>query len=344
MHVNDCQAAALARFLGRQPPPGGDDSPVIIFRATPGEYLDHLKGRPVQCFQTCKPPADELARLGFDPVAEPRGPVGLAIVFATKHREEVLYHIARAATLLDEGGTLIVSAANDLGAGSLEKQCAGLFGGVATYSKHKCRVFAARKDSVRLDPDTLERWHRAGEWVSMPGTGLFTRPGLFSWKSVDPGSRLLAENLPDDLAGRGADLGAGYGYLSRELLARSHRITELHLFEAERNALEAAQINLAGRAGHAGVHFHWADVTAGLPVRRFHFVVMNPPFHAGREAVSALGRAFVRVAMDSLKTGGWLYLVANRRLPYEGEIQAMAGRVDHRVEGGGFKVIRAAKL
>ena len=55
----------------------------------------------------------------------------------------------------------------------------------------------------------------------------------------------LAEHLPADLAGRAADLGAGYGYLSRELLERCPKITALDLYEAEQRALALAELNLA---------------------------------------------------------------------------------------------------
>lgn len=343
MNTNDPESLALDSYFSRFPQALAGGGPIPVFRALPGAYLARLGARPAHCYQTNQPLAEQLARLGHEPAAEPEGPAALAIVFATKHKEEVLYHIARAAALLDEDGHLIVSAANDLGAGSLEKRCREAFGGVESYSKHKCRVFQARKDPARLNRELLEAWERAGGWQKMSGTGLWTRPGLFSWKHVDPGSALLAAHLPEGLAGRGADLGAGYGYLSRELLSRSHRITELHLFEAERKALDAAERNLSGRSGDAVLHFHWADVTAGLGVGRLDFVVMNPPFHAGREAVSALGRAFVRAALEALKPGGRLFLVANRHLPYEAEIDALAGRLEGKAEGGGFKVIRAVK-
>jgi 16S rRNA (guanine1207-N2)-methyltransferase len=342
-HATDPRAAALDSYFSRHPEALAGESAAVVFRAVPGPYLDRLKGRTVQYVQSDKPAADALARLGLTVAAEPEPPAGLCIVFATKHKEETLYHFARAVSVLDEGGTLIVSAANDLGAPSLERRCAELLGGVQTYSKHKCRVFWGRKEEARLNHGLLDAWRRLGDWQPIAGTDLVSRPGVFSWKTVDPGSRLLAQHLPDDLAGCGADLGAGYGYLSRELLARSSGVTELHLFEAERKALDAAARNLAGHTGHAAVHYHWADVTAGLPVGRLDFVVMNPPFHIGRDAVSGLGRAFVRVALEALRSGGRLFLVANRHLPYEGEIQAMSGRVESKVEGGGFKVIVARK-
>ncbi|MGX2039038.1 methyltransferase [Methylocaldum sp. MU1018] len=335
------QASALDKFLEQHPIESGGD--ILILRAAPGDYLRRLGGGAVVCQQTNKPDADALARLGVETVADADAPCGLCIVFATKHKEETLYHMARAASRLVEGGTLAVTAANDLGAASLEKRCAELLGGVRSFSKHKCRVFWGTKESARLDSALMASWLRGGELRPIPGTDLVSRPGVFSWDRIDPGSRLLAEYLPDGLAGRGADLGAGYGYLSRMLLARSPAVAELCLFEAERKALEAARHNLAAFASGTQLHFHWYDVAAGLPVDRLDFVVMNPPFHAGREAEPGLGQAFVRAALTSLKPGGRLYFVANRHLPYEKVVRACAGHDRVLTQRDGYKVMEARK-
>lgn len=335
------QASALDKFLEQHAIESEGD--VLIFRAIPGDYLRRLDGHSMLCQQTYKPEADALVKLGFKVVADPDAPCGLCIVFATKHKEETLYHMARAVSLLSEGGTLVVAAANDLGASSLEKRCAELLGGVRSFSKHKCRVFCGTKETARLDQALLASWLGAGELQPIPGTDLVSRPGVFSWNRIDLGSRLLAEYLPDDLTGRGADLGAGYGYLSRMLLARSRSVAELHLFEAEWKALEAARRNLAAFAHGVQLHFHWHDVTAGLPIDRLDFVVMNPPFHSGPEAEPGLGQAFIRAALASLKPGGRLYVVANRHLPYEKLVRTYAEHEKTLAEAGGYKVMEVRK-
>ena len=80
-----------------------------------------------------------------------------------------------------------------------------------------------------------------GSWMS--------QPGIFSWDRIDDGSALLARHLPDDLSGAVADFGCGWGYLSREVLARARwASTRLDLIDAEYRALEAARANLAGSA------------------------------------------------------------------------------------------------
>jgi 16S rRNA (guanine1207-N2)-methyltransferase len=335
------QASALDKFLEQHPIES--EGNVLIFRAMPGGYLRRFGGRSVLCQQTYKPEADALARLGVEVVTEADAPCGFCIVFATKHKEETLYHMARAVSLLSEGGTLVVTAANDLGGPSLEKRCAELLGGLRSFSKHKCRVFWGTKETARLNKELMASWFNAGELRPIPGTDLVSRPGVFSWNRVDAGSRLLAENLPDDLAGRGADLGAGYGYLSRMLLARSPAVAELHLFEAEHKALEAARRNLAAVASGTELHFHWHDVTAGLPVERLDFVIMNPPFHTGRDAEPGLGQAFIRTALASLKPGGRLYFVANRHLPYEKLVRTFAEHEKMLIERDGYKVMDVRK-
>lgn len=344
MNEPESQAAALESYFTRHPERTQSAGRAAVFRALPGAYLARFAKGVTQCLQSYRPLADDLARLGFTPVVGVAAPLHLAMVFATKHKEEVHYHLALAAAALVEGGTLIISAANTLGAPSLERRCAELMGNAESYSKHKCRVIRAVKRSAELDQTLLDAWRKAGELRQRPETGLWSCPGLFSWKTIDLGSRLLAALLPVDLHGRGADLGAGYGYLSRESLRRAPGITELHLVEAERKALDAAELNLQGLAAGRPLQFHWADVTAGLPFGGLDFVLMNPPFHAGRGAIPALGRAFVRAALKALKPGGRLFMVANRHLPYEGEIQSMSGEILSAVQEQGFKVLVARRM
>ena len=79
------------------------------------------------------------------------------------------------------------------------------------------------------------------------GGRFISRPGLFAWDRIDPASALLAEQLPPDLAGVAADLGAGTGYLAPEVLRAAPAVAALDLYEAEARALELARTNLARR-------------------------------------------------------------------------------------------------
>ena len=164
--------------------------------------------------------------------------------------------------------------------------------------------------------------------------------GIFSADHVDPGSALLAEHLPKNLRGTCADLGAGWGFLAQAVLKKNPSLKGMHLYEADARALNCARQNLAALA--TPLEFHWHDVTAGLGAK-YENVVMNPPFHSGQATDLSLGFAFVRVAAEALRTGGRLFMVANRQLPYEPELERL-GLIWRKVaEDSVYKVIFAEK-
>ena len=345
MNETESQIAALGVYLDR------DLTPVdtfrgrqAIFRAQPGAYLESLKQfGTIDCDQTERAAALALERLGFPVVPGLEGSFSQIIVFATKHREEVLHHLALATRFLREGGRLLVVAANGLGAPSLERRLTELLGRADAFSKHKCRVLIAIKEPARINESLRAQWEEAGTLRNVIGGAFFSAPGMFSWKAIDPGSRLLAAHLPSTLKGHGADLGAGYGVLSHALLSRCQGLEALTLIESEGKALEAARINLESQSHPAALDFIWADVTQGIPLKELDFVVTNPPFHAGKGALPSLGRCFIREAFSALKIGGRLWFVANRHLPYEGEIEGN-GLIQTVIEADGFKVIEAIKV
>ncbi len=193
-----------------------------------------------------------------------------------------------------------------------------------------CR--GARPETLR----TIEEAIAAGAPRLHPDLGLWTQPGVFSWDRLDPGTSLLMEALPR-LSGRGADLGCGIGVLAHPVLA-SDAVTELALIDIDRRAVEAARRNAADpRARHA-----WADARS-VALERLDFVVMNPPFHDAGEEDKGLGAAFIRKAAAGLRTGGRLWMVANKHLPYEAVLEAAFKRVTPLAEASGFKVVLAVK-
>jgi 16S rRNA (guanine1207-N2)-methyltransferase len=161
---------------------------------------------------------------------------------------------------------------------------------------------------------------------------------VFSADGVDAGSAALAATLPDKLPGRMADLGAGWGWLAAQVLARAG-VESLDLIEAEADALACARLNLTD----ARAQFHWADALRFRPEVPFQGVVMNPPFHAGRTGDPALGQAFVAAAARMLTPGGTLWMVANRHLPYRPTIEAHFREVEELPSPApGFRVTRAS--
>lgn len=292
--------------------------------------------------QSFRPFADALDAQGTPVSAQARGRYDAVVLLPPRQRTEARALLARALEQVDEGGAVLASVANNEGAGAIESDLESLGGAVSTLSKHKCRVFWLRRDSARIDAALLAQWRDADAPQPIADGRFLSRPGLFAWDRIDAASALLAAQLPSDLAGQGADLGAGYGYLACEVLRRCKNVESLHLYEAEARALELARLNLERCAQRDAVEleFHWHDVARGLP-QRYDFIVTNPPFHQGRADLPQLGQAFVRVAAQALRPQGRLLLVANRHLPYEQTLMRHFGHGEVLADAGGFKVIKA---
>ncbi len=317
----------------------------LFLRAQDGWPLHQYPLQQLVCEQTFKPEFDNLQRAGLtvdNHADDARYP--LVLVLPPRQRDEARALFARAISRTQPGGIVVASLANDEGAKSGESDLARIAGPVSVLSKNKCRVFWTSPLQGPADAALADAWAMLDAPRPILDGRFASRPGVFAWDRIDVASGLLAAHLPGDLAGRGADLGAGYGYLAAEVLARCPNVTSLDLYEAEARALDLARINLAPFASHAAQAFHWHDVTCGVP-HRYDFIVTNPPFHAQDGAGRPdIGRAFIAAAADALQPGGRLWLVANRHLPYEEVLNASFGTTRIVAQQHGFKVIEAIKV
>jgi 16S rRNA (guanine1207-N2)-methyltransferase len=315
-------APARTLFLGAEPHPVLENWPEITG------------------WQPLKPKADAWEKAEFLRVDDlPEGKWPLVLVLPGKSRDETLAWFAMARDRLETGGRIVAAMPNTAGAGRFEKELSKATGNIASIQKHKCRAFQAVDDG-NWNEAIFSDWRLLGNPREIPGTRFITRAGIFSSDHIDPGSQLLADHLPANLHGNIADLGAGWGFLSDATLRRCSKIKRLDLFEADARALECARKNLAGHDRE--IHFHWHDVTAGLP-ETYDAIVMNPPFHSGQATDVDLGRAFLTNAIAALKRGGKLLLVANRQLPYEAVLEASGLAWRKTAEDRTYKLLFADK-
>ncbi|NCT68628.1 MAG: class I SAM-dependent methyltransferase [Rhodanobacteraceae bacterium] len=320
--------------------------PALFLRARAGAWLRAWPRERFACVQTFKPFADALARAGVGVIDEPDPAARFPLVFVLppRQREESRALLARAVRHAVPGGIVVACQANNEGARSMEADLERLAGTLQSLSKHKCRVAWTAPLGEGVDAALVEAWIALDAPRPIADGRYLSRPGLFAWDRIDTASALLAAHLPATLAGRVADLGAGYGYLAAEVVRRCPRVEAIDLYEAERRALEPARLNLerAVREASRAVAFEvfWHDVAAGLP-QRYDAIVSNPPFHQGRADQPELGRAFIAAAAAALRPHGSLWLVANRHLAYEATLAARFATVRVVDVRDGFKVIEA---
>lgn len=293
-----------------------------------GEPPAELAERPADAIQF-----SPLVPGSADLESQPEGSLAGFVMLAPASTLERRHGLALALRSLAPGASLTALAPKDRGGARLRRELEA-FGCVVTEEalRHH-RICTTVRPAILAG---LDEAIGAGEPRLVAALGLWSQPGIFAWDRLDAGSDLLIRHLPP-LAGRGADLGCGFGVLSRAVLA-SPDVTALTLVDIDRRALAAARRNIADPRAS----FEWMDLRRAAPdVAALDFVVMNPPFHDGGVEDRALGQAFVRRAATMLRRGGRLFVVANRHLPYEAVLQASFRRVTPLVEQDGFKVHEA---
>lgn len=300
---------------------------VAVIRPRLGDDLAGLPKDRVEVVTGFRPDFDWFAGRGYTVVARPEGAYAAAVVCLPRARAQARALISQAAGMVVPGGPVAVDGQKTDGVDAALKELRGRVALSEALSKAhgKMAVFAAGPG--------LE------DWADRPAEveGFRTVAGVFSADGIDRGSALLAAALPAEMKGKVADLGAGWGYLSRAVLARAG-VKECHLVEAEADALDCARVNVVDERAV----FHWADATTFRLPKLMEHVVMNPPFHAGRDADPALGLAFIAAAARGLAPDGTLWLVANRHLPYDRALGSLFREVQEIGGDAAFRVTRAA--
>jgi 16S rRNA (guanine1207-N2)-methyltransferase len=301
------------------------DGRIAVYRPRAGDDLSDLPSGRVVVLTGFKPDHDHFAR---SHAVDPQPPYAAAIVCLPRSREAARALIARAAAEVGPGGWVAVDGQKTEGIDTALKDLRARVDLSESLSKAHGKLA-----SFIAGPDL-------SDWMAQPTVvdGFQTLPGVFSADGPDRGSVLLAAALPAKLGGKVADLGAGWGYLAAEILKRPG-VKRLDLVEAEADALACARVNITDERAR----FHWADATQWRPETLLDAVVMNPPFHTGREADPGLGAAFIRATRRMLAPDGSLWLVANRHLPYDPVLAEAFLSVEDVAGDGAFRVIHARK-
>ncbi|KMK66757.1 class I SAM-dependent methyltransferase [Puniceibacterium sp. IMCC21224] len=302
---------------------------IALFEPPADTDLSDLPLDRCQVIQSFRSDADALAARGFDCVTAPDGLYAAAIVFLPRVRELSQAQIAAACAAAPDGPVLVDGQKTD-GVDSMLRHIRARVPVDGHISKAHGKAFWFASSPAFAD------WTSAG--ITTNAAGYLTAPGVFSADDIDPASALLAATLPARLGSGVADLGAGWGYLSAQILSRPE-VTTLHVVEADHTALTCARANVTDPRAH----FYWEDATRWLSRELVDSVVMNPPFHVSRKADPGLGQAFIAAAARAMKPSGSLWMVANRHLPYESALSSIFAQVTEVGGDSRFKILHAQR-
>lgn len=312
-----------------------EEGRIAVFSPPADLDLSALPKERVLILQSFRPAFESYVAAGYtcQPTLPEAERFAASVVFVPRAKAEARLLVAQASAVTQ--GPVLVDGGKTDGIDSILKALRQRGETSAPISKAHGKIFWFQGGSKDLV-----------DWMPAATTkvdGFVTAPGVFSADGIDPASALLAQNLPEKLGRVVADLGAGWGYLSSQILSRAS-VEELHLVEADHVALDCARQNVAD----ARAQFHWADARSWkAPVQtkpvQINTVVMNPPFHTGRSAEPELGQAFIAAAAKILTASGHLWMVANRHLPYETILSERFVAVNEVAGDNRFKVLHAQR-
>lgn len=312
----------------------GDNSPkgrVLFSGARADSDLRHFDASALQIVQRNFADHRSLQAQGYQVTTTAEGSFDEAIVSVPRARADARARIYDAASRLPEGASLWIDGQKTDGIDSLLREMRGLAPVDEVHSRAHGKIFRI----VQPAPGWLPADWREADIQAAPG--MVTRPGVFSADGPDPASEALVAHLPDKLPTRVVDLGAGWGWLSAQILTHPG-VDVLHLVESDAVALECARRNITDPRAQ----FHWADALDFRLPESVNAVIMNPPFHDGRDAKPALGAGFIRSAARLLTGAGRLWMVANRHLPYEPVLREAFAEVTEPDGDSRFKILTAS--
>jgi len=301
---------------------------VVVFNAQSADQITALRPRHVTAVQGFAPVVHALTAAGIRVVQDVNEDFDAAIVLLPKSKSLARDMTAKAAACV-KGGVVLVDGQKSDGIDSVLKDLKRVvsLGPILSKAHGKISWFDADAD--------LSAWRSAP--IDL-GDGFQTVAGVFSADGVDPASALLAKHVAVVARGVGADLGSGWGYLTRNILAVEH-VKTLFAIEADFDAHMIAQKNCVD----ARVQFCWDDVAKWAPPKPLDFVVSNPPFHTFGQADPKIGIGFIQTAARILGPSGQFLMVANRHLPYEETLEQCFQMVSELDGTPKFKVFLAAR-
>ena len=281
--------------------------------------------------QSFAPFFDQLVN-SYEVYPEMRDNTDVSIVNIPKSKMEGFGNIAKAVKFTDH--FVIVNGGKKEGIDSYLKKISKSVDILCVVTKSHGKAFCF--DPKKIKNESVDEWGESSK-VRKNDVGFFSAEGTFSPKVVDIGSKELSAFFSGKLHGCVADLGAGWGWLSFEALKQ--KIDKIDLYEAYYTSLQCAKLNINDNRAN----YFWMDVMKIDKNLYYDMVIMNPPFHNGHVSDPNLGINFMKKAAQILNHGGKLFMVANRKLPYESELKKLFENIVVHQGYSGFKIITAVK-
>lgn len=264
-----------------------------------------------------------------------------AIVFVPKAKELLQYVLHSLASRLQPGASIFLVGEKKGGVERAAKQLQSFGQAIKLDSARHCQMWQLVTDrSVTVKP--LAEWAQHYQ-VDTPNGALriAALPGVFSQNRLDMGTSVLLPYLSRVTSGKIADFGCGAGVISA-YLAKLNPQNRIFALDVDAFALASTQMTFEqNELQPERLEIQAVRGIEDAPMF-LHAIVSNPPFHQGIQTDYQASENLCKESARHLKSGGELWIVANRFLNYPLLIEQSFGQCETKADQQGFKVLFAS--
>ena len=271
----------------------------------------------------------------------PEGEFDQVIIFVPKAKELLNYLLHTIATLLPQGASVFLVGEKKAGVERAAKQLQPFGKSVKLDSARHCQLWQLTLDCT-VEKKALADWAQTYN-VSTPKGDLTVcaLPGVFSQNHLDIGTAVFLPYLSEVTSGKIADFGCGAGVISA-YLAKLNPSNRIFAMDVDAFALASTKMTFE----HNQLEPEQLDIKAVTGIEDaplfLHAIVSNPPFHQGIQTQYDTSETLCKTSRRHLKSGGELWIVANRFLNYPTLIEQSFGQCTIKTDQQGFKVLFAS--
>ena len=263
-----------------------------------------------------------------------------AIIFVPKSKELLNYILHNVVSRLSLGSSIFLVGEKKAGVERAAKQLQPYGKALKLDSARHCQMWQLTIEST-VTAKTLADW--AQQYTVATPRGDLTicaLPGVFSQNRLDLGTAVLLPFLSQVTSGKIADFGCGAGVISA-YLAKLNPKNRIFAMDVDAFALASTRMTFE-KNDLAPEQLEITAVTGIEDAPLFlHAIVSNPPFHQGIQTDYNASESLCKTSRRHLKSGGELWIVANRFLNYPSLIEQNFGQCTTKADQQGFKVLFA---
>lgn len=270
----------------------------------------------------------------------PEGDFDQAIIFVPKSKELLNYILHNVVSRLSLGASIFLVGEKKAGVERAAKQLQPYGQALKLDSARHCQMWQVTIDTT-VTAKALADW--AQQYTVATPNGDLTicsLPGVFSQNRLDVGTAVLLPFLSKVTSGKIADFGCGAGVISA-YLAKLNPKNRIFAMDVDAFALASTRMTFE-KNDLAPEQLEITAVTGIEDAPLFlHAIVSNPPFHQGIQTDYNASESLCKTSRRHLKSGGELWIVANRFLNYPLLIEQNFGQCTTKADQQGFKVLFA---